>query len=113
MYEYSAKCVDCYDGDTCKLDIDVGFGIILRKRVCRLRGINTPELRGGSDEDKQRGYKARDFLRNLVLDKDVVIKTHKDETGMYGRLLVDIYTENGDHVNELLKTSGHAVEYGK
>ena len=75
MYEYAAKCVDCYDGDTCKLDIDVGFGIVLKKTVCRLRGINTPEIRGGIDEEKKRGYDARDYLRSLILNKPIIIKT--------------------------------------
>ena len=46
MYEYCAKVVSVYDGDTITVDIDLGFGIVLKKQKLRLLGINTPEVRG-------------------------------------------------------------------
>ena len=46
MYEYRATVISVYDGDTITVDIDLGFGIVLRKQKLRLYGLNTPEVRG-------------------------------------------------------------------
>ena len=37
MYEYCAKVVSVYDGDTITVDIDLGFGIVFI--VCYLKSI--------------------------------------------------------------------------
>lgn len=117
FYMYRARCVDCYDGDTCKLVVDLGFSI-KSKQTCRLLGINTPELRGGTDETKAKGRLARDRLREKILNKDVIVYTNKDEKGSFGRLLAIIYTTNDkgepvDNVNKMLIDEGHAVWYKK
>lgn len=83
-YCYDAKVVSIYDGDTVRCDIDLGFGIIMRKQKIRLFGVNTPEIRG---ESKQEGYKVRDYVREEILEKDIELFTIKDKTGKYGRLL--------------------------
>lgn len=113
-YKYNAKCIDCYDGDTCKLNIDLGFGITIGKKSCRLFGIDTPELRGGTDEQKQKAKEARDFLRDQILDKDVVLYTLKDKEGKYGRLLGIIIIKDGDNlinINQLMIDRGYATVY--
>ena len=107
-YKYKAKVIKVYDGDTVTLDIKLGCYVTLENEKCRLIGIDTPELRGGEDE-KARGKLARDFLRDMILGQDVIIQTHLDKTGKYGRLLVDIY-HNGVHINEFLVTSGYAAK---
>lgn len=50
MYRYRAKVKSVYDGDTCTVDIDLGFHITLRDIKVRLYGVDTPELRGGTKE---------------------------------------------------------------
>ena len=72
MYEYTAKVIKVYDGDTITVDIDLGFGIMLRKQTLRLYGINTPEVRG---ESKEEGKRVRDLLRERILEKTIIIKT--------------------------------------
>jgi len=97
MYEYNAKVVSVYDGDTVTLDIDLGCFTWIASEKCRLFGIDTPELRG-SDEEKKAGRAARDYLRNLIpLGSTIRIKTQLDKTGKYGRLLVNIFV----HFSEL------------
>ena len=44
MYTYKAKLERVVDGDTLDASIDLGFDVIVRKRI-RLAGINTPESR--------------------------------------------------------------------
>lgn len=100
LYNYRAKIVSVYDGDTVRANIDLGFGIINNgiggKGVkLRLYGIDTPELRG---DNKEEGLKSRDRLRELILDKDVIIHTIKDKQGKYGRYLAIIWVKNGEGV---------------
>jgi len=84
MYEYRAVVVSVYDGDTIKVDIDLGFGIWKKNETIRLWGIDAPEVRG---EERKAGLKARAGLRRLILGGDVVIQTEKDKKGKYGRYI--------------------------
>lgn len=114
MYEYRATVVDVYDGDTIRAIIDLGFGVQLRGETgkgvsIRLAGLNTPEIRG---EEREQGLISRDRLRERILDKEVIIKTFKDEKGKYGRYIGEIFIEE-ESINEWLITEGLAerVEY--
>tara|TARA_R110002110_G_scaffold39599_3_gene127564 strand:+ start:23443 stop:23991 length:549 start_codon:yes stop_codon:yes gene_type:complete len=104
-YFYKAKVVSVYDGDTCRVDIDAGFGIILKNKTIRLSNIDTAEIRS---EDKEPEIKARDRLRELVLDKEIILQTMKDRTGKYGRIIGILYLD-GNNINDLLVEEGLAV----
>jgi endonuclease YncB( thermonuclease family) len=120
-----ARVVDVHDGDTIKVIMDVpGFG--LRRLSLRLLGIDTPEVRSASEEEKRRGLLARDFLfEKLVLSNDLSlvdfgvgsaakiraflqknvvmawIVCHGNDK--YGRILADVCynnNNNGDSVEE-------------
>ena len=122
MFEYAAKVVDVIDGDTVKLDVDLGFSIRQRMSL-RLYGINTPEVVG---EQKAAGLAAKLFLTALLSNGsqagpggvicpnwiDVTIKTFKDKGDKYGRILALIFV--GDDpipVNDKLVAVGHAKAY--
>ena len=70
-YYYKAKVVSVYDGDTCTCVIDLGFKLSVRVKV-RLLGIDTPEVRTRDKEEKAKGLSTRDWLRERILDKDVL-----------------------------------------
>ena len=109
LYEYIGNVVDVYDGDTFTIDIDLGFGIVLTGQKIRLRGVNTPEVRG---EERERGLIARDFVREQILGKSVVIHTYKDKKGKYGRWIADILIgsehEGSESLSEILLAKGMA-----
>lgn len=111
LYFYRAKVVSVYDGDTCRVDIDLGFNTFLRREKIRLSGINAPELRG---EEREAGLRSRDFLRGLINGKSVYLETEKDRKGKYGRYLGTIWVkdESGTYinVNEKLVEEGYAVK---
>ena len=44
-YVYNCNLVKIVDGDTIDVDIDLGFGVCLKKQRIRLEGINAPESR--------------------------------------------------------------------
>jgi micrococcal nuclease len=107
MYEYQATIRSIYDGDTCRADIDLGFGIWTANQQLRLIGIDAPEM------GKPGGKEARDYLRELMpVGTTVLLRTHKDEAEKYGRWLAEIYLiTDGLYVNAHMITSGHAVPY--
>jgi len=110
-YYYRAHIVSVYDGDTCRADIDLGFGIWKKKETLRLHRINAPEIRGAS---KEAGRQSRDYLRQLILDKDIMLQTVQDSTGKYGRYLAEIWLHDvadnhWQNVNDLLVENGFAV----
>ena len=109
LYYYKAKITAAYDGDTCTADIDLGLSTIRSGEKIRLSRINAPEVRG---TQREQGLISRDFLRNLILDKEVYIQTFKDKKGKYGRYLGDIWLINDDdslsNINDLMVSSGFA-----
>ncbi len=109
LFHYTAQVQSVYDGDTCRVDIDLGLGIWIRNEKLRLMRINAPEMTG---PDKALGVVARDYLRNLIDGREIIIETVKDRRGKYGRYLAEIWIEhNGvwSNVNDALVTAGHAV----
>lgn len=110
MYEYDAFITGVYDGDSVTADIDLGFGVVLKKQKLRLLYINAPEIRG---ESRQAGLVSRDRLRARILNKNVWIKTHKDTKGKYGRWLVEIWDDSDESINGWLIKEGFAEEYKK
>ncbi len=109
LYNYRAKIISVYDGDTVRADIDLGMTTWIKNEKLRLSRINTPELKGG---DREAGLKARDFLRDLVLDKIVILETIKDKKGKYGRYIAELWLQTDPeeflNINDLLVEKGHA-----
>merc|ERR1719231_1697933 len=67
-----ARVVSVYDGDTITVAARHHKGSPALFKV-RLAGIDAPEMRGGSAAEKQAALAARDFLRDLVLEKHVTL----------------------------------------
>ena len=111
-YYYRAKIVSVYDGDTCRADIELGFGVVLENKTIRLANIDTAEIRGNDKEGKEKAYEARDRLRDLILGKEVTLQTIKDRTGKYGRIIGTIYL-GGKNINEMLIDEGLAERLTK
>jgi micrococcal nuclease len=115
MYEYRCTVVKIIDGDTVDVDIDLGFGVWLKKERIRLYGIDTPESRTRDLEEKKYGLAAKEFLTGMLDDEGgVVLKTHKDAEGKFGRILGELWrtTSFSDKsINEYLIEKHHAVRY--
>jgi len=113
MYEYRAKILEVYDGDGAfESVIDLGMNISLAKKI-RLYGVDTPEMRGNQHDAAKI---VRDFVRTLILNKYVKIKTKKDKTGKYGRLLAEVFYQEEDNeeyrsLAEILLEKNFAKEY--
>jgi micrococcal nuclease len=119
MYKYRAKLRRVVDGDTVDVTIDLGFSIYYDCRI-RLKGINAPESRTKDLKEKAKGIAAKERLQELLESDELIIRTHLDETGKYGRVLGKIYIGcnpwlSGDMdrvcVNDVMINEGHAVPY--
>lgn len=108
MYRYRARVISVYDGDTLRLDVDLGCDIRINMTV-RLHGINCPEKRTES------GQAARGFTIDWLSDHQdadgwLTLSTVKDRKEKYGRYL-GIVSGLGETLNDALIQAGHAVDY--
>ena len=78
MYEYRINIVKIIDGDTVDVDIDLGFGVWLKKQRIRLYGIDTPESRTRDLDEKRYGLMAKKFLTQQIKD-GAILKTRLDK----------------------------------
>lgn len=108
-YVYFAKVISVYDGDTLNLSIDLGMGISYNAK-CRLEGLDTPELRSKDASERQAAATSKDSLLKLVEGKNLLVKS-MTKPDKYGRLLVRIWTEDGNCVNETMISGGGALPY--
>ena len=110
MYEYRGKVTRVGDGDTVDSILDLGVNIHHSCRV-RLLGIDTPESRTRDREEKARGLLSKQALKDLLSDKDFVIKTHKKKAkGKFGRVLGELWIAE-KNINKEMIELGYAVEY--
>jgi micrococcal nuclease len=108
LYNYKAFVTAVYDGDTCTVDIDLGLNCWIRKEKIRLARINAPELKGS---ERENGLTSRDYLRELILNKTILLQTIKDKKEKYGRYLGEIWIESNSkqiNVNDLMMKKGFA-----
>ena len=115
MYTYKAFVVSVYDGDTIRVDWDLGAGIMLQNEPLRLSGIDTPEVRG---KERPEGLISKDFVVSMILKRDIIIQTEKDTKGSFGRYLATIWyqkrgEENYTNLNKELLELGLAEPYSK
>ena len=101
--------VSCYDGDTCRFNIHNVPDIFGHRMPVRLRGIDTPEIRGKCAEEKEMAYKARDFIRS-VLNNGKRIELRNLDRGKYFRIVADIYVDDVN-VAELMIEKGFGKPY--
>ena len=111
MYEYQCKIVKVIDGDTADVDIDLGFGVWMKKQRIRFYGVDTPESRTRDKEEKVYGLMAKEFvLSHLPVGSTQVLRTKKDGVGKYGRILGEFVIDDTT-VNQLLIDTHNAVAY--
>ena len=93
----------CFDGDTVKLT---------DRRVIRIAGIDTPEIKHGANEAQFFSREARHLLDNLTKGRKIsLLQVGEKCRDNYGRLIADIILENGSSVSETMIKQGAAFYY--
>lgn len=103
------RVIKVYDGDTITIASKLPFNESpLYRLSVRLNGIDTPEIKGKTEDEKLAAKQTRDALADLILNKYITLKNIQTEK--YGRILADVYF--GDvHLNEWLIKEKYAVKY--
>ena len=96
-----SKVISVYDGDTFRVDIGSLPPIVGKNIPIRLNGVDTPEIRGKCQYEKDLAIKARDFVSNkLATAKE--IKLTKLQRGKYFRVVADVMIDGVSLEQELL-----------
>ena len=109
------KVIKVYDCDTITIATKFPYlttlnesNIMYRFHV-RLPGIDTPEMKTKNADEKSIAHLAQKTLSELILNQNVTLKnTSLDK---YGRILANVYTENGVELSSWAITSRFAVSY--
>jgi len=103
------RVIKVYDGDTITIASKLPFNDSpLYRLSVRLNGIDAPEIKGKTEDEKLAAKQTRNALAGLILNKYVTLKNIQSEK--YGRILADVYF--GDlHLNEWLIKEKYAVKY--
>jgi len=117
LWHYRVFVLRVIDGDTvvCLRDLGTHKYDVLK---VRLAGVDAPEMRPRVGTPAERTAEkilaaaATDRLKELVDQREIVIKTEK--TGKYGRWLAHLYVPGSQTqtANQVLLDEGHAVIYG-
>ena len=109
-YIYKAKISRVVDGDTCDVELDLGFSVLYKGRV-RLTGIDTPESRTRDLIEKKFGLASKEFFKDWVA-KNPNILVESTEKGKFGRILGKIWNHDmTQNYNDFAIESHHAVVY--
>ena len=117
MHTYKCTILRVVDGDTVDVDIDLGFGVWMRKERIRVLGIDTPESRTRDKTEKVYGNLAKEFVKDfLPIGSKQTLITEKDKTGKFGRILGKflVYDKKEDRempLGEIMIREHLAVEY--
>lgn len=79
--------ISAVDGDTLRVRCPLWPGVVAEENV-RVRGLDTPELRGKCEEEKAMAQQAKRLAEDL--DKVELTNISRDK---YGRILADVYFE--------------------
>ncbi len=105
----SAKVVKVYDGDTFTVEAYPWPGLEAKASV-RVNGVDTPEILGKCEAEKQKAIEAREFVKWFVLGKVVFLQNVKH--GEYaGRVVADVKLKGGGNLADKIISQGLGREY--
>ena len=104
-----AKVVGVYDGDTFYVNINKVHPLFGEKLGVRVWGVDTPEIRGGSDYEKAMAKKAKDFTKKF-LDSAKRVDLVECVRGKYFRIVCKVLAD-GNSLSEALIKESLAIPY--
>ena len=104
-----SNVISVYDGDTFRVNIDSLPPIVGKNIAIRLNGVDTPEIQGKCQYEKDLALEARDFVRNKLANAKE-IKLTKIERGKYFRVVARVVIDGVSLEQDLLDL-GLAYKY--
>ena len=103
------QVVDVYDGDTFKIDLPSMHPLFGDDLSIRLFGVDTPEMRGTTDEVKALAVQAQQ-LTEKALKGAGKIELRNPQRGKYFRIVSEVWID-GESLADMLKAKGLAKDY--
>jgi len=96
-----SKVISVYDGDTFRVDIASLPPIVGKNIAIRVSGVDTPEIRGKCQYEKNLALKARDFVRGKLANAKEIKLTNL-QRGKYFRVVANVLVDGVSLEQELL-----------
>ena len=91
-----------YDGDTFKINLNCSLAVYCEKVPVRVRGVDTPEIKGKTEREKKLAQKAKEFSKEFLSQEPINLSNCSRDK--YFRLLCDVKNGQGkDLAQELIK----------
>lgn len=104
----TGKVIKVYDGDTITIATKIFDKDIWYRFNVRIEGIDTPEIKTKSKEEKETAIKIRNKLKDYIFNKEITLSNIRLEK--YGRLLARVEYNNED-ISTWLISNKYAKEY--
>lgn len=98
------KVTSIYDGDTFRANIKGYPKIIGHRMAIRIKGIDTPEIKGKCKLEKTLALRAKQLTVKLLRNAKT-IKLKNIKRGKYFRIIADVYADNKSIAKTLLNNN--------
>ena len=96
-----SKVISVYDGDTFRVNIASLPPIVGKNIAIRVNGVDTPEIRGKCQYEKNLALEARDFVRGKLANAKEIKLTNL-QRGKYFRVVANVVIDGVSLEQELL-----------
>lgn len=108
-----SRLISVYDGDTFKVDIDSLHPLIGKNVSIRVNFVDTPEIRGKCESEKELARVAQQFAEEMLRDAKV-IELHNVQRDKYFRIVADVFADGVSLSSALLQNNlGYEYDGGK
>lgn len=104
-----SEVTSIYDGDTFRANIKDYPAIIGYRMSIRIAGVDTPEIKGKCEREKDLASKAKQLTVSMLRNAKL-IELRNIKRGKYFRLLADVYVDDVSIADKLIN-NGYAVRY--
>lgn len=105
---HKVSLASVYDGDTFRVHLACKYGVFCKTIPIRVRGVDCPEIKGGSIETKVLAKQAKAFTKSFLKSGKILLRNCGRDK--YFRLLCDVKV-NGQNLGKELIKAGHAIPY--
>jgi len=107
-----SKVISVYDGDTFRVNIASLPPIVGKNIAIRVNGVDTPEIRGKCQYEKNLALKARNFVRDKLANAKEIKLTNL-QRGKYFRVVANVLVDGVSLEQELLDNELAYEYHGK
>ncbi len=105
----NVEVVSIYDGDTFKINLNCNLQVFCEKVNVRVRGVDTPEIKGKTEREKELAKKAKAFTQDFLKKKPISLSNCGRDK--YFRLLCNVTNATGQDLAQSLINADLGYSY--